>query len=191
MEVEEKIKIQKPINPDVLGLWAFAFATFLGNVSSLGFWGDTSMMIGTALVLGGIGQVIGGWFCNQRDDLFGLVAFTSFGLFWVANGIEAVFTSLKIFSGPGLLETGWYLCLWTLFTLMLLLGSLKKTRVLTITLLFVVLLLFLKMLGVWCQSKVLIDIGSICGIISAVMAMYIAYYNFILALLGKCRLPMK
>ena len=55
MEVEEEIKIQKPINPDVLGLWAFAFATFLGNVSSLGVWGDTSMMIGTALVLGGIG----------------------------------------------------------------------------------------------------------------------------------------
>ncbi len=191
MEVEVRNEIQKPINPDTLGLWAFAFATFLGNVSSLGFWGDTTMMVGTALVLGGIGQVIGGWFCNQRDDLFGLVAFTCFGLFWIANGVEAVFASLKIFTGPGLLETGWYLCLWTVFTLMLLLGSLKKTRILTITLLFVVLLLFFKMLGVWLQLKVLIDIGSICGIISAVLAMYIAYYNFISALTGKCRLPMK
>ena len=31
MEVEVRNEIQKPINPDTLGLWAFAFATFLGN----------------------------------------------------------------------------------------------------------------------------------------------------------------
>ncbi len=191
MEIEERIEVQKQINPDVLGLWAFAFATFLGNVSSLGFWGETSMMIGTAIFLGGVGQIIGGWFCNQRNDLFGLVAFTCFGLFWVANGVESLLLGVGLLKSPALLETGWYLCLWTVFSLMLTLGSLKKTRVLTVTLVFVVLLLFLKMIGVWCGCKALIDIGSVCGIISAVLAMYIAFYNFITALVGKCWLPMR
>ncbi len=181
---------RKPINPDVLGLWCFAFATFLGNVSSLGFWGNTAMMIGTAVLLGGIGQIIAGYYCNQRDDLFSLVAFTCFGLFWIADGLEAFFQGIGLVKGVGLLETGWYLCCWSVFSLMLFLGSLKKPRLLSITLFFVVLLLAFKMLGVWCNYTTLIDIGSICGIISAVLAMYIGYYNFISALTGKCKLPM-
>ncbi len=191
MAETEKVGVQKTINPDVLGLWCFAFATFLGNVSSMGFWGETSMMIGTAVFLGGIGQIIAGWFCNQRNDLFGLVAFTCFGLFWVANGIESLFIGVGLLKSPALLESGWYLCLWSIFSFMLMMGSLKKTRVLTVTLLFVVLLLVFKMLGVWCSSSILIDLGSICGIVSAVLAMYIAFYNFITALVGKCWLPMR
>ena len=99
----------KVVNPDALGLWAFSFATFLGNLSSLGCFGETSMMIGTALFFGGLGQIIGGFFCNQRQDLFGLVAFTSFGLFWVANGFEAFFLGMGILKEATITGSVWYL----------------------------------------------------------------------------------
>lgn len=178
------------VNPDVLGLWGFAFATLLGNISSLGYFGQTSMMIGTALFLGGFGQLIAGYYCNQREDLFGLVAFSSFGLFWIANGVESFFLGLGMLKEATLTGSVWYLACWTVFVIMLTVGSVKGLRFLTATLVFVALLLFFKMLGVALGAQWLIDLGSWCGIICALMAIYLAFNNFMKGLLGH-GLPIK
>lgn len=178
------------VNPDVVGLWGFAFATLLSNISSLGYWGETSMMVGTAIFLGGLGQLIAGILCNQREDFFGLVAFTSFGLFWIANGFESFFLGIGVLKEATVTGSVWYLACWALFSLMLTLGSLKKERFLTWTLVFVVLLLFFKMLGAAFNFGILTDLGSWCGIICAVMAIYLAFNNFLKGMLGK-GLPIK
>ncbi len=48
-------------NPDPLGLFGFAFATFLGNAVTLGFYGGTSgQLIFECMFLGGIMQLIAG-----------------------------------------------------------------------------------------------------------------------------------
>ena len=179
------------ISPDIVGLWGFSFATLLDNIASLGFWTEQSMMIGTAIFLGGIAQFVCGMMCFRLKDVFGLVAFTFFGLFWMANGTETFMVSVGLIKSSSVLATGWYLCLWTLFALMLTLGCLKKPKTLFYTLVFVTLLLFFKMLGVWCHSNGLIIVGSICGIICAVMAIYLAVASFLNQLLGDKTIPVK
>ena len=58
------------INPDVVGLWGFSFATLLDNIATLGFWSEQSMMVGTAIFLGGIAQFVCGMMCFKLKDIF-------------------------------------------------------------------------------------------------------------------------
>lgn len=174
---------------DVLGLWGFAFATLLDNISALGFWGQSGLMIGTAILLGGIAQIICGFFCNQRDNLSGTITFLSFGLFWLASGLETFLLQLHLLEQPTLLGSGWYLAMWAVFVIMLLIGSLKSDRFLTATLFFVALLLIFKMFGAWLNSSIMNDLGAIAGIISAVMAIYMGMAGYINTMLDKKVLP--
>jgi transposase InsO family protein len=47
-------------NPDVLGLWAFALGTFLGNLTDTGQVSGGGLATGVAIFLGGLAQLLAG-----------------------------------------------------------------------------------------------------------------------------------
>ncbi|MGL5683908.1 MAG: acetate uptake transporter [Marinifilaceae bacterium] len=189
METQE-VKITN-IDPTVLGLWGFSFATLLSNISALGFFPESNLILGAAIFLGGVIQVITGMLCYKNRDLFGVVTFVCFGFFWIANGVDYLFVHFGWTPAASSLASGWYSFCWTLFVLMLFLASLKKSVFLAITLFFVDMLLFFNMLGAWMESPLMSNIGAVCGVICASMAIYLAFAQFFLALNGKSYIPLK
>jgi succinate-acetate transporter protein len=73
---------------DAVGLFSFAFPTFLVNVAVLSHRPTSSRSLGAAILLGGFGQVIAGRQEFKRR-LFGAITFTLFGLFWGTYGFVA------------------------------------------------------------------------------------------------------
>ena len=96
----EQISNQKVMDPSTFGLWGFAFATLLGNISALGAFCASSMLINNGIFLGGVAQFVTGMLCARRNNLAGLVTFGFFGLFWMIAGFEGLMGALGI-SHPG------------------------------------------------------------------------------------------
>jgi hypothetical protein len=70
-------------NPAPLGLMGFGMTTILLNIHNAGFFAVGSMIMMMGLFYGGIAQVIAGIMEWKKENTFGTVAFTSYGLFWL------------------------------------------------------------------------------------------------------------
>lgn len=177
-----------PADPGVLGLFGFAFATFLGNSAVLGVDNSTALMVGTAIMLGGCAQLIAGLLSYASRNLFGLTAFGAFGLFWITSGLDTLLHASGL-AAPGLRENFWYLALWAVFVFALLGASFAASWMLTITLVFVDLLLILLAAGTATGSSALIAAGQWCGLISAVLALYMGTGSLWNLTYGRTILP--
>jgi succinate-acetate transporter protein len=69
-------------NPAPLGLLGFGLTTVLLNLHNAGFFGLNSMILAMGIAYGGLAQVIVGVMEFKKGNTFGMVAFTSYGLFW-------------------------------------------------------------------------------------------------------------
>jgi hypothetical protein len=119
-------------NPAPLGLLGFGMTTVLLNLANAGVFSLTSMVLAMGIFYGGIAQVIAGVMEWKKNNMFGAVAFTSFGFFWL--------TLVGIFALPAL---GWgaavdkngltaFFLMWGLFTLIMFVGTLKINRALQV-----------------------------------------------------------
>src|SRR5437588_5885829 len=123
-------------NPAPLGLSAFALTTFVLSASNAGFifpkvGAGGAAVIGLAIFYGGLVQLIAGIQEFRAGNTFGATAFCSYGGFWLALG----FILLPLFAGGtknivelvganGEAGVGVFLLGWTIFTAMMLLGTL-------------------------------------------------------------------
>lgn len=73
-------------NPAVVGLAAFGLTTLLLQFHNLG-WCGTGVVFCTAIILGGLAQLIAGLQEFRCGNNFGYSAFTVFGAFWIALGM--------------------------------------------------------------------------------------------------------
>ena len=145
------------------------------------------MVLGLALFYGGLAQLLAGAWEYRNANTFGLVAFTSYGAFWMS----LAFSLLPIFGGKSLAEiaggtaVGVYLLGWTIFTLVMFLGTFRSNGAL-IALFFLLLLTFLFLtIGFLGAGTVWIRIGGWLGIITAL----IAWYTALSGLLASTRAP--
>ena len=116
---------EKPLaNPAPLGLFGFGMTTILLNFHNAGFYGLTPSIMTMGIFFGGIAQIIAGILEYKKGNTFGMVAFTSYGAFWL--------TLVGIWLAPHLgmpasdpFSMGFYLGMWGVFTLGLFMGTLK------------------------------------------------------------------
>jgi uncharacterized protein len=131
-------------NPAVVGLGGFGMTTLILQFHNLG-WVAIGPVIWIGLLFGGTAQLIAGMLEFKTGNNFGFCAFSGYGAFWIslcfylifgtnANVVQA-FPVLK-FDDQGL---GIFLLMWTFFTFILFIGSMKHHTVLA--LLFLTLLL--------------------------------------------------
>jgi uncharacterized protein len=187
-------------NPAPLGLSAFALTTFVLSASNAGFILNQgtalTIVVGLALFYGGIVQLVAGIQEFRAGNTFGATAFCSYGGFWLAvgfsflpgTGILAALVATKSLA-PAFTV---FLLGWTIFTFLLLLGTLRISGAL-VAVFFLLFLTFLALtigwgVGISGNGTTWIQIGGWLGIATAVVAWYTALAG-ILASVKLANLP--
>ncbi len=127
----------KMCNPAAIGLGGFAMTTFILQAHNLG-WVGIGPVLWLGIVYGGTAQLIAGFLEFKTGNNFGFSAFTSYGAFWIAlcgyviagtsPSFAKAFPVLKL-TGTGL---GWFLVVWTIYTAIMLIASMKHHSVLAL-----------------------------------------------------------
>jgi succinate-acetate transporter protein len=71
---------EKYANPAPLGLLGFGLTTVLLNLHNAGIFDLNSMILAMGLAYGGLAQIIVGIMEFKKGNTFGMVAFSSYGL---------------------------------------------------------------------------------------------------------------
>lgn len=171
-------------NPGPLGLSAFALTTFVLSCVNAGFLAatDLKIVVGLALFYGGLAQLLAGMWEFRTGNTFAATAFTSYGAFWLAVGASVQFgwiTSHAAF--------GFFLLGWTIFTFMLLLGSLRTNGGLIAVFVLLFLTFLFLTIGEFGGGTGLI--GGYLGILTAIAAWYTALAGVLDASRAPFRLP--
>ena len=106
-------------------------------------------MLGVALAYGGIVQVLAGMWEFRTGNTFGAVVFSSFGAFWIS-----FFILVQVVGAPALLQphaVSVYLYGWAIFTLLLLVASLRTTGVIAVVFVLLTITFFLLAIG-WANA---------------------------------------
>lgn len=138
---------EKLANPAALGLLAFGMTTVLLNMHNAGFFPLHSMILAMGLFYGGLAQVIAGSMEFKRGNTFGMVAFSSYGLFWWSLVtlilLPIMFPSLKVVGADDQSAMAAYFFMWGLFTFVMFFGALKSSRALQFVFMSLAILFFL------------------------------------------------
>jgi uncharacterized protein len=113
----------KLANPAVVGLAGFGLTTLLLQFHNVG-WMGTGPVIWVGLVFGGLVQLIAGFQEMKMGNNFGYCAFTAYGAFWISLCLMLLGNNFGVFVASKT-DVGWFLIAWTLFTVILWIGSMR------------------------------------------------------------------
>ena len=176
-------------NPAPLGLMGFGITTVLLNIHNIGVFGIGSMILAMGLFYGGIAQVIAGIMEWKKNNTFGTVAFTSYGLFWLS------FAGIHILPALGMAEPAnknalaYYLFMWCLFTAVLYVATLKLDKATQVVFLLLTILFFLLGLVDITGIKAIGQIAGYVGILTGLSAFYNAAAQILNEIYDKTVLP--
>jgi len=182
-------QVNTTANPAPLGLMGFGLTTVLLNIHNIGIFGIGSMILAMGIFYGGIAQVIAGIMEWKKDNIFGTVAFTSYGLFWLS------FAGIHILPAMGLAEVAnqtaiaFYLFMWSIFTAVLYIASLKLDKATQVIFFLLTLLFFLLGLGDITGITFISRFAGYVGILTGLSAMYSAAAQILNEIYGKTVLP--
>ena len=183
-----------PANPAPLGLFGFAGTTFVLSVINANLVGPkgSGVVLGFALAFGGIAQLLAGMWEFRTGNTFGAVAFSSFGAFWIS-----VYILLNVAPAGSFNEAGFslYLYSWTIFTVLMLIASLRTTGALVLVF-FVLAITFLLLaighaglVGGTATTNGTIKLAGWFGIITAIAAWYAGLAALLTSTFGREVLP--
>lgn len=176
-------------SPAPLGLFAFGICTVLLNLVNAGIIAFDSMILCTGLFYGGLIQILVGLMEAKKGNTFGLVAFTSYGIFWVS------FVAIQVLPMMGWMapasEGGMiaYLTMWCVFSMILFIGTLMLNRLLQVLFATVVLLFLLLIIGNYTGNDNIIVFAGYEGIVCGLVSLYAATANLLNEIYGKTLLP--
>jgi len=177
----------KMANPAPLGLTGFAMTTWLLCLHNAGFFGGDSvpMTLAVAFAFGGTAQFCAGLLEFPRGNTFGFVAFCSYGAFWWSFALFVQF----FHTGVPAPFVGWYLASWGVFSVMMWIGTFRLNRVLQLIFLALWITFFLLAIGEWFAIPMAGTIGGFTGLLTALLAFYLAAAEVINETRGEMVLP--
>jgi len=179
---EEELKVSETLvkvkdftaNPAPLGLMAFGMTTVLLNLHNAGIFSLGTMILAMGIFYGGIAQVIAGIMEWKKNNTFGAVAFTSFGMFWLTLVALLVMPDMGWSVAPETSAMVAYLSMWGLFTAIMFVGTLKLNRALQVVFGTLVILLFLLAIADATGSILIKHIAGYEGLICGFSAIYLS-----------------
>lgn len=184
---------EKEANPAPLGLLGFGMTTILLNVVLNLLLGQLDgMIMGMGIFYGGLAQVIAGVLEYRKGNTFGMVAFTSYGFFWLS------FVALNLLNYLTQQSMAAYFFMWGLFTFFMFFGTLKKNRAIqmvfgSLTILFFLLAAKSTILASTSLTAADLELFTrligIEGIICGFSAFYLAMAEVLNAEQGRTVLP--
>lgn len=129
-----------------------------------------------ALVYGGIAQMLAGMWEFKKNNVFGATAFTSYGAFWVTYAVYVWLVQPAILEAAGTegehKARGLWLFAWTIFTIIMLVASMKTNKALLITFVALTFTFIFLTWGVYFEIKSIEEIGGWIGLVTAGLAWY-------------------
>ncbi|MDR1312480.1 MAG: acetate uptake transporter [Deltaproteobacteria bacterium] len=161
-------------NPTPLGLVTFGLSTLLLSFANAGFYpGGGSAIIGQALWVGGIVQLVAGIQEFVKGNTFGAVVFSSFGGFWITVGTLGYLPVAKFASEVSGPEAGTFMLLWGIYVFLLLLGIYKGLKALTLVVSTLALLLIVLAIFYYTGNPAIAKLAGWIGIICGGSALYL------------------
>lgn len=178
-------------NPAPLGLLGFGTTTILLNLHNAGFFPLDSMILAMGIFYGGIGQVIAGFMEWKKNNTFGTVAFTSYGLFWLTLVALLLLPKTGAIPGPQA-DRGMaaYLIVWGIFTLCMFVGTLRLNRALQFVFASLTVLFFLLAAARITGNETVEHAAGWEGIVCGLSACYAAIAQVLNEVYGRTVLPL-
>lgn len=178
--MENKLTIiDTTANPAPLGLCGFGLTTMLLNIHNAGFYGMDTMILAMGIFFGGLAQVVTGIMEWKKGNMFGTVAFASYGFFWISLVFLMVFPKLGWGDAPSAASMGCYLLVWGILSFGLWIATFAHGRASQILFGLVVVLFFLLAISKFADSHLVHEIAGFEGIICGATALYIAMADVI------------
>jgi succinate-acetate transporter protein len=181
-------------NPAPLGLMGFGLTTILLNIHNAGFFGLSSMILAMGIFYGGIAQVVAGIMEYRKNNTFGTLAFTSYGLFWLTLValwlMPGMFPDAKQAAAPNELAMAWFFVAWGVFTAYMFIGTLKLNRALQVVFGLLTILFFLLAIRDFGGGAIWGKIAGWEGILTGLSAVYAACAQTINEVYRRVILPL-
>ena len=173
--------------PGALGLLGFGLTTFLLGLANAGVFPLNSMILAMGLCYGGLAQMIAGIMEFTRGNLFGMIAFLSYGFFWWSLVFTIVIPTLGYAKAPDNNAMSCYLFIWGVFSLIMLVGSYLKRLPLVLSWVFFTVVLLFSLLAAyhWTLSPGVLKTAGIEGVICGLSAIYLAAAEILNELAGR------
>lgn len=183
-------------DPGSLGLAAFALTTFTLSLFNAGIAPEAlePVVLPLALFYGGFVQLLAGMWEFRKANTFGATAFGSYGAFWLAFAFLVQFTEPEL-QAAGVSESqvdmgvGIFLLGWTIFTLYMLVASLRTNGALVAVFATLFLTFLLLAVGDLTGASGLVVAGGIVGLLTALIAWYTSAAMVTNATWGRTVLP--
>lgn len=186
--------VERPLAPAIadpapLGLAAFALTTFLISVANAGWTrGGGNEWLAYALAYGGLAQLLAAMWEFRNGNVFGAAAFGTFGPFWIGLYVYVKFVAGT--AGENVLnDLGWILVAFAIFTLALTILSAQANLALFLVFLFLELALIVLAIGRFSASTGTIKLGGYLGVVTALLAWYLATAGIAAGMGGRLKLP--
>lgn len=179
-------------NPAVLGLTCFGLTTMLLNLHNVGLFKMDAAILGMGFFVGGLAQVIAGILEFRKGNTFAQTAFVAYGTFWMSLAFTVIYKPLLLtkvgleVSGRGL---AWYLFLWGVFTVFMMVGTLRINKVLFTVFFTLVILFFMLAGGIGWGNTTVVKVAGGIGIFTGAAALYLAMAENLNEIFGKTMLP--
>lgn len=179
-------------DPGPLGLAGFAATTFVLSIFNANLVGDpklVAVVLPFALLYGGVAQVLAGMWEFKKNNTFGAVAFTSYGMFWISLFFYIKYVAAGLPAADAHTASGIFLLTWSIFTAYMTIASIATNRMLTATFATLLAAFVLLMLGDFNSNVSLTHAGGYVGLVVAALAWYVSAAGVTNATFGKTVLP--
>ncbi len=177
-------------NPGPLGLVAFGMTTILLNLHNAGLFEMNTMIMAMGIFIGGMIQIFVGMMEWKKNNLFGLMAFTSYGAFWLSLVGLMILTKLGWGEASSKPAMAWYLTVWGIFSLALFFVAKRASWALTLVFATVVLLFALLAAANFTESHAIHTLAGYVGIVCGSLALYTGIAELYVVVFGKEILPL-
>jgi succinate-acetate transporter protein len=180
----------KPADPGPLGLAGFAMTTFVLSMfnSNLVDGKGIPVVLGLALVYGGIVQLLAGMWEFRTGNTFGAVAFSSFGAFWISFWALNVFYAKQIGGNAGH-AVGLYLWAWAIFTAYMTVAALRVSGAVLLVFVLLTATFVLLAIGASGAHETVTHWGGYLGLATAAAAWYASFAAVVNSTFGRSVLP--
>jgi succinate-acetate transporter protein len=184
-----------PANPAPLGLAGFGLTTVVLSAINAGvITGDGAALLAVVVPLafayGGVAQIIAGVLEFKNGNTFGMVAFTSYGLFWWWYALLLWTVGAGWIKPPAANAVGLTLLLWGVFTLYMWIPTFRASLALWTVFLFLWITFFLLAGGDLGMGSGWHAAGGWLGLLTGFDALYISFAEVTNATFEKPIVPL-
>jgi succinate-acetate transporter protein len=186
--------LPKSANPGPLGLAGFGLTTVVLSAINAGLLPHESVaaVVPLAFAFGGVAQLIAGALEFKVGNTFGMVAFTSYGLFWWWFAMLNWTIGAGWLKAPPAAAGGTILLMWGVFTLLLWIVTFRLSKaVWSIFLLLWITFFFLAWgdFGYSIGSLTCGQIGGYFGLLTGIDALFVAFIELLNATANRIVIP--